>query len=235
MRAGTDYLLNPETLIGIMAQYDTSRDRSNQQGFEVSGHGWMVGPYLEMQLSKNIYFDAKVLGGKSSNEVSPFATYTDSFDTTRWLTSARLTGYWTFGAWQFTPSAEFVSYQDRQASYTDSNGLLIDGQTLRVNRLNVGPEISRTFTTSKGVTIAPRLALRGLWRFGGKRSDMAASGSRIAIDPIELDGFLGRLEAGLQIRTPGGVSVDLDGSYDGIGSSERSGASISGRVRIPLQ
>ena len=37
---------------------------------------------------------------------------------------------------------------------------------------------------------AVRLALRGLWRFGGKRSDMAASGSRIAIDPIELDGFL---------------------------------------------
>ena len=236
VRAGTDYLLDPETLVGVMAQYDTSKDKSTQQGFEVSGHGWMVGPYLEKQLSSNIYFDAKVLGGKSSNEVSPFATYTDSFDTTRWLAAARLTGYWTLGQWQFTPSAEIVTYQDRQASYTDSNGLEIGGQTLRVNRFNFGPEISRRFVTSDGMTIEPRLALRGLWRFGGKRSDVDTSGpNSIAVDPIDLDGLQGRVELGLNVRTQRGVSVGLDGSYDGIGSSERTGASVSGRVRVPLQ
>lgn len=237
LRAGVDYLVNATTLVGVIAQLDSLEDRSARQNYKVNGVGWMIGPYFEKQLSDNIYFDAKLLGGKSNNEVSPFATYTDTFETTRWLASARIKGQWQVGAWQFTPSAEIVSYRDRQDGYTDSNGIAIGSQSLRVNRLNFGPEISRRFVTPDGITIEPRFGLRGLWTIGGRQdnADDGAGPDDIAIDPLGLEKFQGRVQAGVKILTPGGLRLNLDGSYDGIGHSDRSAASVEGRVTIPLQ
>ncbi len=86
------------------------------------------------------------------------------------------------------------------------------------------------------MTIEPRVAVRGLLRFGGNGSDVDESDlDGIGIDTVEIDGLQGRVEAGLRVQAPNGISVDLDGSYEGIGRSEESAASVSGRVRIPLQ
>lgn len=75
---------------------------------------WMAGAYVEFKLSDDLILDLKGLWGKSSNEIGPFLTYTDTFETTRWLVSARLTGSWKSGNWHFSPRAEIVGYQDRQ-------------------------------------------------------------------------------------------------------------------------
>jgi hypothetical protein len=45
----------------------------------------------------------------SSDELAPFASYTDSFTTTRWLASSTLAGRWSAGGWTVRPSAS-VSY-----------------------------------------------------------------------------------------------------------------------------
>lgn len=236
LRAGADYLVSSRLLIGVMAQVDRLEERSTRQSFSVKGLGWMVGPYVERQLSEHIYFDAKLLGGNSSNEVAPYATYSDTFETTRLLASARLAGHWEVDGWSLSPSVEVVSYRDRQLAYTDSNGIEIGGQTVRVNRLNFGPEVSRQFTTRDGTSIRPRLAVRGLWSWGGSAGEPEGQdGDGIVVDPVGIARLQGRIEAGVQVRTPDGLRLDLDGSYDGIGQSDRAAASVSGRVSIPLQ
>jgi hypothetical protein len=69
---------------------------------------WMAGAYVEFKLSDDLILDLKGLWGKSSNEIGPFLTYTDTFETTRWLVSARLTGSWKSGNWHFSPRPEIV-------------------------------------------------------------------------------------------------------------------------------
>jgi hypothetical protein len=53
---------------------------------------WMAGPYATVRLSENLFWQVRGAWGQSSNTVSPFLTYTDSFDITRWLVSSTLTG-----------------------------------------------------------------------------------------------------------------------------------------------
>jgi predicted regulator of Ras-like GTPase activity (Roadblock/LC7/MglB family) len=63
-------------------------------GYRDAGNGWMVGPYVGIQLSKNLIFDARAAWGQSDNQVNPIGLYTDSFSTDRMLARANLTGNW---------------------------------------------------------------------------------------------------------------------------------------------
>ena len=89
---GADYLLSPSILVGALVQFDWMDDQSKVVGTDVNGNGWMAGPYISFKLAPNILFDARGAWGQSDNEISPLGTYTDSFDTDRWLAKANLTG-----------------------------------------------------------------------------------------------------------------------------------------------
>ena len=92
VHAGIDYLVHPGLLIGVLVQYDylgesaksdPAAHASSGAGFDISGHGWMAGPYLEYELTKNQFIDIKGLVGTTLNEVSPQRTFTDEITTTR--------------------------------------------------------------------------------------------------------------------------------------------------------
>jgi len=51
-------------------------------------------PHVTVRLTDSVFWQARAAWGKSSNEVSPFLTYTDRFDTIRWLASSTLIGRW---------------------------------------------------------------------------------------------------------------------------------------------
>ncbi|MEI9901093.1 MAG: autotransporter domain-containing protein [Hyphomicrobium sp.] len=82
---GADYVLSPSLLFGMLVQFDSMRQRSELQAAEASGVGWMAGPYATVRLSEERILEARAAWGQSYNEVSPFLTYTDEFDTNRWL------------------------------------------------------------------------------------------------------------------------------------------------------
>ena len=73
----------------------------------------MVGPYATLRLTDNLLFwQARTAWGRSSNEVSPFLTYTDKFETDGWLVSSTLTGRWGIGPWVLRPSASVAYIED---------------------------------------------------------------------------------------------------------------------------
>ena len=41
---GADYILSPSLLVGVVAQYDSMRMRSDADSTDIEGDGWMVGP-----------------------------------------------------------------------------------------------------------------------------------------------------------------------------------------------
>jgi hypothetical protein len=227
--AGVDYLVQPGMLVGVMAQYDRSKEDSASLGYLVEGNGWMVGPYAGFRLSDNLFFDSRVLWGRSSNDISPYRTYTDEFQTSRLLFAARLQGRFNYGALTISPSAEIIHFEDKSEAYVDSNGFTIDRVTVRLGRAVFGPEISYVIRQSNGTSITPRIALKGLWDFSS--SDVSGLNGTV----LSSDSLRGRVEAGLSLRAVSGTQLDLEGSYDGIGNSDVTGYSGTARVRIPLE
>lgn len=228
MSASIDYLVRPGFLAGVMAQYDRMDEQFDVLGFEISGHGWMAGPYLGFRLSDNLFLDARALWGTSENQIARVLTYTDNFESERFLASARLTGHWNHGPWTFSPSAEFVWFEDESEAYTDSNGLAIAGQNVELGRIIFGPEVSYSFTGTGGALVVPRLALKGLWNF---ETPEAVTISGITISQ---DGFTARLEAGVGIIAHWGARLDLGAAYDGIGSDASEAVSGKAALTFPL-
>ena len=193
------------------------------------GIGWMAGPYAEFQINKNLIFDAKGLYGKSENQISPFLTYVDTFETTRWLLSGRLTGSWHFGAWHFSPRAEIVGYNDKQKAYTDSLGILIPDQSVSIGRLIVGPELSYKYQTRSGGSIEPRVAVKGLYTFTQDSQRVLGT-----LQDAPVDTFRARLELGLKLQDPQGTRLEVSGSHEGLGSSKLNATSGKVQFTLPL-
>src|SRR5436190_8464156 len=122
---GADYVLNPSLLVGALIQFDSLRQTSQQLSSDVTGRGWMAGPYATVRLSDNVFLQGRAAWGRSSNEVSPYMTYADEFQSERWLVSSTLTGRWRYGPWQLRPSASLTYMEDVAKSYTDSLGVVI--------------------------------------------------------------------------------------------------------------
>ena len=71
-----------------------------------------------------------------------------------------------------------------------------------------------------------------LWNFAG---DTIASGlAQINGENAGPVGVRGRAEIGLRASTPGGIGLDLSGSYDGIGSKGYDAVAGKATVRVPL-
>ncbi len=231
LKIGVDYLMTPGILVGVMAHFDRMHDKADLFGYSVKGTGWMIGPYAEFRLTRNLIFDVKGLWGRSTNEISPFLTYTDEFETDRWLASARLTGSWRYFNWHFTPTAEVIGYRDKQKAYTDSNGILIPGQTISFGRVIIGPEISYRFTHRSKSVIEPKFGVKGVWTF--TQSDgVSVTGP---ISDIDLDRFRLRLEAGLTfMHAASGTRIELSASQDGLGGDQLDATTGRVEVTIPL-
>ncbi|MEM7750955.1 MAG: autotransporter outer membrane beta-barrel domain-containing protein, partial [Pseudomonadota bacterium] len=168
--------------------------------------------------------------GKSNNEVSPYNTYTDDFKGRRWLVRSRLTGDFKFGAVHIAPHIGVIYFEEEQKAYTDSLGNAIDAQTVELGRLTFGPKFSTSFTRPDGTTIAPFVAINGIWDF--KRTDQVDIDTGLAVTGS--DKFRARTEAGLSIRLPQGVAITGEGFYDGIGADGYNAYGGSVKVGVPF-
>ncbi len=214
--AGADYKLTPSLLVGLLLQYDWTRDRSQQLLLPTStieGQGAMAGPYVSGRLAQHLFFDARVAWGLSNNTINPFGTYQDKFATDRWLAHANLTGNWVFGNFRLTPSAGVTYASERQASYVDALGVGIPSQTLSLGRFAAGPEVAYRFIGMNGVMYEPQLSVKGLWDF--QRPDVpTVAGLVVSTDPVHA-----KAELALLARAPSGFSLRGAVAYDGIGST----------------
>ena len=209
---GADYVFNPNVLIGALVQVDWMNEKSDTLNYQIGGHGWMVGPYATFKLGQNVYFDARAAWGKSENRVSPFQTYTDTFETDRWLGTATLTGTWNHGNWRITPSASLGYAKETSEAYVDTNNVLVPSQTAELGRVTFGPEIGYRGRTSDGTIYEPHISLNGIWDF--KRE------GDIKIDGIDVGAteFRARLEGGIIVTAPSGYSFRATANADGLGS-----------------
>ncbi|MCP5432207.1 MAG: autotransporter domain-containing protein [Alphaproteobacteria bacterium] len=215
---GVDYRLMPGLIAGAFAQYDRADteifDAALDVNTTVTGGGWLVGPYVGVQLAPQLYFTSRVAIGASGNEVKPFGTYEDHFTTRRNLYEATLSGSFTaLDDIRIVPSVRVIHFDERQDGYRDSLGVNIPEQDFSVTRAEAGPEISTRFMAGETTAIEPRLLAHLLY-------DFQKNAGTVANDDLTASegSFLARFGAGLDVTMQGGLKLRSMVSYDGLGS-----------------
>lgn len=220
-QAGLHTLLGPDVVLGAMLQLDQTdgENTSTAVTSDFEGWGWMVGPYIAAKLpNQPLFFEARIAWGQSYNEISPFGTYTDDFDTERWLLTGRVEGDFVAGAWSFNPAVRLSYFREEQEAYTDSLSNPVLAQVIAIGEVEFGPTVRRNFALESGGLLQAELGVSGLWTF-------AAEGG-LASNPTVLDedDLRARLNAALRYETVSGWSLTSDLFLDGVGVEDYSAA-----------
>ena len=184
-----------------------------------------------MRVTDHLYWQGRAAWGRSSNKVSPFLTFTDKFDSERWLVSTSLTGRWQYGAGGFRPFASLAYMHDTAQSYRDTFGLAIPSLRSTLGLAKAGPEFSYTFQPAMDWRIEPRLGAQVLWNSAGDTT-VAGLGS-IRAETAGPSGARGRMELSVKSTAPNGVALGLSGSYDGVGIGGYNAVAGRAVVRVP--
>src|SRR5690606_36080171 len=92
---GADYLVTPQFLVGISAHFDRMTDPTDEDA-EITGNGWMAGPYASVELGRGVFRDTSLLIGGSSNDIDTLL-WDGSFDTRRLMFDTSIKGKWDIG------------------------------------------------------------------------------------------------------------------------------------------
>lgn len=197
-------------LIGAMGQLDYAVDDLGD-GVETSGRGWMVGPYVVAQLGEQpLFFEGRVLFGQSDNEISPFGTYTDEFETERMLTMLGVEGSYEAGRLSYYPEVSFSHARDRQLAYVDGLSNTVPEQTVSLTELALGVDFETPIMEDRG---DHRLTwgVQGIWStIEGDRDGFVS----------EHEGARGRLDLGYRFDNERALAVTGDVFLDGIGTGD---------------
>ena len=209
---GAHSFVNPNLLIGGMLQFDYAEDSANN----ASGNGYMVGPYFVAQVpDQPLFLEGRLLYGQTDNKISPLGTYTDSFETERWLAQVRATGKYQYMATTLMPLLDLTYTDDSQKAYTDSLGNVIPGQTVSLIQVSAGMDFSTPISVPTGA----------LELTGGLSGIYSASDGAAAAP--EFENWRGRTHLGLNYGMASGANLSATTFYDGIGTDYESyGASL---------
>jgi len=208
---GADVKVSDDLLVGVLGQFDDI-DFDRKAGsvyLGESGDGWMVGPYFTKKASDNLYIDGRIAWGQSDNKISPFGTYTDSFETNRTLVAAAATGEFDMAdTLMIRPELGIHYISESTQSYTDSLGTRISGHTVDQGNVYLAPRLHKTVKTAGGWTWRPYGELKGIYSFGDNVDALLGSETRL------------RVEGGADGFSPNGLRASVSVFSDGIGADE---------------
>lgn len=210
--------VNSNLLIGAMLQIDYAETENGPAS--VDGTGWLVGPYVVAKLpSQPVFFEGRVLYGQADNDISPLGTYTDSFDSERWLIQSRVTGEFKRGDLTLMPLLDVSYASDDQEAYTDSLGNLIPHQDFSLTTARLGMDFSHPIQVSRGQMMLTG-GLSGIW------STTSGTGTVPGLTPIG-DTARARADLGFDYRLENNSLLAANLFYDGIGESDFENYSVS--------
>lgn len=212
---GADYLLNSNLAVGVMAQVDRSGESISDIS-DVSGAGWMIGPYLAAEIRPSLFVTAQLGWGRSSN-TAEIDLYDDGspwlsgdFSTRRALARASLYGVYALGnGAKIMPEIDVAYMREKLADYTVNDGgatTTIAGDTFELGRIGLSATYETPLDGGDNALVfyaTPNLT----WNFEGSGAS-------------SLESSRGALELGLRTGTDTPWRALAAVRVDGLGSSE---------------
>ena len=227
---GVHYFVDNNNVVGFLGQFDWADESDASANSSADGAGWMIGPYIAGQFKdQNLFYEASIRYGQSDNTISPIGTYTDSFDTTRWMASGKLSGQYKYGDITIRPEASVTWYEETQEAYTDSLSNAISETTVSLGEFRFGPSFEQTMTLDNGTIFTPSFGLAGVYNFD-LNDNAASQGTTLGDDQLRA-----RISAGFAATNPdNGITLTLSAYYDSIFITDYETYGGRARVTIPL-
>lgn len=208
---------------GVMLQFDHLDERNSAN--RTAGTGWLVGTYVFGKFpTQPVYFSASILGGKTRNETSPFGTYTDRFDSTRFLITGDLSGEWVATQkLRLFPTLSASYLTDTQQAYTDGLSNLIPQQRIALAQIGLGLDFSYTVETSSG-----QFELNG--GLTGVFSDASGTGAAAIVNSTTEP--RARATLGIVYTTDAQTRIEVNSYLDGIGQSDFESYGIDFNIQL---
>jgi hypothetical protein len=209
---GAHAQINSGLLVGAMLQFDYAEEDQGD-GVGVSGRGWMAGPYVVAQMgAQPLFFEGRLLYGRTDNDISPFGTFTDSFETERMLAMVALEGIYEGDSVRYFPRLQVSHVSERQEAYVDGLSNPVPAQTVRLSEVSAGINFEMPLMPEDGDHLLT-WGMSGIW----SRVD----GDAVAAAFIdEREGGRARLDLGYRYSSGEGLSASADVFVDGVGSGE---------------
>jgi len=211
---GAHRFVSENLLVGGMVQFDYGSETDSATTSSGAGRGFMVGPYIAGKIgTTGLAFEAQARWGRSINTISPIGTYSDEFETERWMARVRLEGSQISGKTTITPNINIAYFGERQAAYTDSLSNAIAAQTITLGEAVIGSEFKRNFILADGNFVQAHFGVSAVTNFS------ATSTSSSQAFPLGNGRIRGRVNIGAATTTQNGWSLSARGFFDGIGVS----------------
>ncbi|MBO6604056.1 MAG: hypothetical protein JJ949_12570 [Roseicyclus sp.] len=207
---GAHHQFSSNLSVGGMLQFDYSETNTNA-GATAAGTGWLVGPYLVAKLrDQPLYLEARLLWGRTDNEVSPVGTFTDQFSGERWLAMLGVTGEYETDFLTVLPNVTLSHVEDRQDAYIDSLSNLVPEQSIAITELAIGLDFEAPFILDSGLATLT-------WGVSGIWSSVNGDGAASAFVSDVSDARV-RLDLGYRYSGDRGMSANVGAFADGLGS-----------------
>jgi hypothetical protein len=170
------------TVIGLMASIDRISEEETDQ--DLSGTGWMVGPYFSTAITDQLFLSGRVAFGQSNNDAditSSGIAMTADFETERFLSVLTLTGETALDRLVILPEVSLGYARENQDGYTATDGdqdVWIPGQQLEYGQVAIAAEFQYPVgPVGSEAYLYARPALVGVFEPGdlASSSDLSAS------------------------------------------------------------
>ncbi len=220
LTAGAEYLVTESFLAGIRLSIDyTEASFDSEANSDISGYGWLAGPYLSAEIATNVFLDGFLGYGTSWNDYD--GTYqglglTGDFETQRIAGYLNLSGSYQRGDVLLTPLLGVAYGKEWSDAFEVHNGIVgntqINSQDAELGRITGRIEAGYLITDDPGerlqIFIAPKVTY-DMVRDGGDYADALLGDSL----------WRGGVEGGFRFaRNSLGASLLL--GYDGVGVSD---------------
>lgn len=202
--------LRSSLLLGGMVQFDFAEEDQGG-GVGITGRGWLAGPYVVAQLGEQpLYFEGRLLYGESRNEISPFGTFTDEFDTERLLAMVAVEGSYDTERLRYFPRLQVSHATERQLSYVDGLTNVVPEQRVSLTEVSTGVDFDMPILLDQEGHLLT-------WGIAGIWSSLDGDGPASSfID--ETDGGRARIDLGYRYDGGNGFSASADVFADGLGA-----------------
>jgi hypothetical protein len=223
---GVTRRLTPDLLIGAFGGYETFGYGSNTLNGRLDGDGWTGGGYVGWRIWPGLRFGAAVArSGIGYDGVSGTASAT--FPGNRWVASTGLTGTYTMARLLIEPSAKVHVLWEHDNQYLDSLGTVQNAIDFSTGRASGGAQVTYPWYADAWVAIAPYVGAYADYYFNNN------GGVPLLLPTQFVQGFAGRVTAGLAYNINNGPKLSVGGELGGIGNDFLTW-SARGRVSWPF-
>jgi hypothetical protein len=222
---GLKYKLQPQIMIGVLAQFDAPGGAPFASPRGLSDRPWMAGPVATVQLAPGLALDARAAWGPGETIA---ADHLSGISTTeRRLLDAKLASTQSFGAWRFSPSVKFNYAEEKPSGTAAATHDALGARTAGAGRVDVTPELAYRIEMPHALFIEPKAAVGSFWDVD--------SLSKIAPRSLTHEDMRLKATAGITIGSADGTKLQVGGGVEGAGPAAPDVWSGRLQLSVPLK